>query len=67
MVKANDYEQRIIVLCNQGFQSGLAAANLVRLGLKNAADVDGGMENWLLRGLPVTPFWKPELRLLLET
>jgi len=67
MVKPNDYEQRIIVLCNQGFQSSFAAANLVRLGLKNATDVEGGMESWLLRGLPVIPFEKPEIRLLLRT
>ena len=68
MIKPNDYEQCIIVLCNQGYQSSLAAANLVRLGLKNATDVEGRMENWLLRGLPVVPFKKAAIRdLLLET
>jgi rhodanese-related sulfurtransferase len=54
-IKPNDYGQRIIVLCNQGYQSSLAAANLVRLGLANVTDVDGGMERWLQSGLPVTP------------
>jgi rhodanese-related sulfurtransferase len=65
MVRPNDYEQRIIVLCNQGYQSSFAAANLVRLGLKNATDVEGGMENWLQSGLPVVPYEKPEVRALL--
>jgi rhodanese-related sulfurtransferase len=59
MIKPNDYEQRIIVLCNQGYQSSFAAANLVRLGLRNATDVEGGMEAWLRCGLPVVPFKQP--------
>jgi rhodanese-related sulfurtransferase len=53
MIKPDDYQQRIIVLCNQGYQSSLAAANLVRMGLSNATDVEGGMESWLRSGLPV--------------
>lgn len=65
MVKPNDYDQRIIVLCNQGYQSSFAAANLVRLGLKNATDVEGGMENWLLSALPVVPYENAEVRTLL--
>jgi len=52
-IKPDDYEQRIIVLCNQGYQSSLAAANLIRLGLANVTDVEGGMESWLRFGLPV--------------
>jgi len=52
-IKPDDYEQRIIVICNQGYQSSFAAANLVRLGLANATDVEGGMESWLGCGLPV--------------
>lgn len=68
MIKPNDYEQRLIVMCNQGYQSSFAAANLVRLGLKNATDVEGGMEAWLLCGLPVVPFKELGIRdLLLET
>src|SRR5262249_11974914 len=47
MIKKDDYEQRVIVLCNQGYQSSFAAANLVRIGLRNATDIEGGMERWL--------------------
>jgi rhodanese-related sulfurtransferase len=54
-IKQNDFTQRIIVLCNQGFQSSLAAANLVRIGLTNVTDVEGGMESWLSSGLPTMP------------
>jgi rhodanese-related sulfurtransferase len=31
MIRKDDYEQRIVVLCNQGCQSSFAAANLVRM------------------------------------
>jgi rhodanese-related sulfurtransferase len=62
MIKPDDFEQRIIVLCNQGYQSSLAAANLVRLGLRNATDVEGGMQAWLQRGLPVVPFEQTRTR-----
>lgn len=48
------YEQQIILICNQGFSSSLAAATLQQLGLRNATDVDGGFEKWAARGLPVS-------------
>ncbi len=37
-------DERVIVVCNQGFQSSLAAANLQELGLPNATDLEGGFE-----------------------
>jgi rhodanese-related sulfurtransferase len=54
-IDPDNYSQRLIVLCNQGFQSSLKAANLVRLGLKYATDVDGGFEEWV-KVSPVEPF-----------
>jgi rhodanese-related sulfurtransferase len=42
----------VIVLCNEGYQSSLAAANLRRFGL-DAADVVGGFQAWRAAGLPV--------------
>jgi rhodanese-related sulfurtransferase len=48
-------DQRIIVICNEGFSSSLAAATLQRLGLHNATDVIGGFVAWTGHGLPVTP------------
>ena len=45
--------ERIILLCDQGFQSSLAAATLQRLGLRHATDVIGGFQAWRTAGLPV--------------
>ena len=47
-------ETRVIVLCNQGYPSSLAAATLKELGLVNATDVVGGFEAWQAAGLPTT-------------
>jgi rhodanese-related sulfurtransferase len=43
----------IVVLCNHGYSSSLAAATLVELGF-DAADVIGGFEAWHHDGLPVS-------------
>jgi rhodanese-related sulfurtransferase len=40
------YERRIIVVCNEGYSSSLAAAALRSLGLHNATDLEGGYEGW---------------------
>lgn len=65
-IKHNDYDQRIIILCNQGYQSSFAAANLVRLGLRNATDVEGGMENWIWRRLPIVRCDRSVVRVMLN-
>jgi rhodanese-related sulfurtransferase len=46
-------EDRLILLCSQGFQSSLAAATLQSLGCRGATDVVGGFEAWRAAGLPV--------------
>ena len=48
-------EQRLILICQEGFQSSLAAAALQQLGLANATDLHGGFAGWAAAGLPVTP------------
>jgi rhodanese-related sulfurtransferase len=45
----------VIVMCEQGFSSSLAAATLVRLGVERATDLAGGFEAWRSAGLPVEP------------
>jgi rhodanese-related sulfurtransferase len=45
---------RVIVLCNEGYSSSLAAATLKELGLVNATDVIGGFQAWKAAGLPVS-------------
>ena len=37
---------RIIIVCNQGFSSSLAAATLRQLGLSRASDLVGGFQAW---------------------
>ncbi len=49
------WDQVIIVVCQEGFQSSLAAAALQRLGLRNVTDLDGGFAAWREAGLPVVP------------
>lgn len=44
---------RVIVVCEEGYSSSLAAASLLELGLSNVTDVIGGFEAWNAAGLPV--------------
>ena len=46
-------DTRVIVLCNEGYSSSLAAATLKELGLVNATDVVGGFQAWKSAGLPI--------------
>ena len=45
--------QHLILICQEGDQSSLAAATLQRLRLVNATDMDGGFAAWATAGLPV--------------
>jgi len=45
-------DQRIVLLCDHGYSSSLAAATLVELGFKRAGDVVGGFDAWRAAGLP---------------
>lgn len=51
--RVSDPAQRVVLICNEGYQSSLAAATLQRLGLPLATDVEGGFEAWRAAGLPV--------------
>jgi rhodanese-related sulfurtransferase len=51
----DDHTRQVIVICQQGYSSSLAAASLQDLGLTNATDVIGGFEAWTAAGLPVVP------------
>ncbi|MGN6815058.1 MAG: rhodanese-like domain-containing protein [Solirubrobacterales bacterium] len=47
-------DRRIILICDEGYQSSLAAATLLRFGLE-ACDVIGGVQEWMAAGLPLEP------------
>ncbi|WP_434439623.1 rhodanese-like domain-containing protein [Lentzea sp. E54] len=45
----------VVVVCNEGWASSLAARDLQRIGLPNATDLVGGYRGWRAAGLPVRP------------
>ncbi len=46
-------DQHVVVICQAGYASSLAAASLRQLGLTNATDLIGGFEAWAQAGLPI--------------
>ena len=46
MPQASTADLRIIVVCNEGYSSSLAAATLRQLGLTLATDLIGGFQAW---------------------
>jgi rhodanese-related sulfurtransferase len=47
-----DLDLRVILICQEGFTSSLAADVLLRLGIHRATDIIGGFASWLGAGLP---------------
>ena len=52
--RVSDASRKLIVMCDEGYQSSLAAANLRRLGFDDATDLAGGFQAWRAAGLPVS-------------
>lgn len=46
-------ERHLIIMCDEGYQSSLAAATLQELGFARATDLAGGFRAWRAAGLPV--------------
>ena len=51
---AGRYDLEVIITCQEGYTSSLAAAALLDLGLHKATDLDGGFAAWQAYGLPTT-------------
>jgi rhodanese-related sulfurtransferase len=49
------FDRRVIVLCQEGYSSSLAADALRSIGIHRATDVIGGFAAWRESGLPVEP------------
>jgi rhodanese-related sulfurtransferase len=47
--EADDPDRRVILFCNEGYSSSLAAATLRELGLRRATDLVGGYQAVLAR------------------
>ena len=45
--EAGDHDRQVIVVCNEGYASSLAAATLQDLGLRRATDLAGGFQAWM--------------------
>lgn len=50
-----DFDHSLVVVCNGGYSSSLAAANLVRIGFTDVRDLVGGVRAWARRGLALEP------------
>jgi rhodanese-related sulfurtransferase len=52
-------ETPVVVVCNEGYASSLAARDLRRLGVREATDLIGGFRAWAAAGLPIRPGGTP--------
>jgi len=48
------YELQVVIVCNEGYTSSLAAAALQDLGIRRATDLVGGFRAWRAAGLPTS-------------
>lgn len=55
MDDAPGFDDVIIVVCNEGYSSSIAAKDLQRLGFRRATDLIGGFRQYAADGLPVVP------------
>ncbi|MFV2001289.1 MAG: rhodanese-like domain-containing protein [Acidimicrobiia bacterium] len=51
--RINDLDGQLVLVCNHGYSSSIAAAMLKDLGFTRVADINGGFESWAAAGLPV--------------
>ena len=52
---SGDFDRRVIIVCDEGYASSLAAAVAQELGYRNATDLAGGFQAWRAAGFPVEP------------
>jgi rhodanese-related sulfurtransferase len=55
VAEVTSHEQVVIVVCDEGYASSLAAVSLQALGLHRATDLIGGFQAWKAAGLPTEP------------
>ena len=53
--RLTDRNRTLILVCNDGYSSSLAAANLVQMGFRHSGDLEGGFRAWAAAGLPIDP------------
>jgi rhodanese-related sulfurtransferase len=53
--EAEDPDRPVVIVCQEGYASSLAAASLLSLGRTAVTDLDGGFAAWKRAGLPTVP------------
>jgi rhodanese-related sulfurtransferase len=53
--EAENPDRPVVIICQEGYASSLAAASLLELGRTAATDLEGGFVAWKEAGLPTTP------------
>jgi len=51
--RLTDPDLRLVIVCNDGYSSLLAAAGLVKMGFGRCGHLEGGHRAWVAAGLPV--------------
>jgi rhodanese-related sulfurtransferase len=51
----DDWGRKVVVVCDEGYASSLAAAGLRDMGLFRATDLDGGFQEWRRVVGPASP------------
>lgn len=52
---AEDPDRPVVIMCQEGYASSLAAASLLDLGRTGSTDLVGGFSAWKAAGLPTLP------------
>jgi rhodanese-related sulfurtransferase len=53
--EAENPDRPVVIICQEGYASSLAAASLIGVGRTAVTDLDGGFVAWQQAGLPTTP------------
>jgi rhodanese-related sulfurtransferase len=52
IAQVSSHDDVVIVVCDEGYASSLAALSLQELGMRHATDLIGGFQAWKAAGLP---------------
>jgi rhodanese-related sulfurtransferase len=53
--EAENADRPVVIICQEGYASSLAAASLIGVGRTAVTDLEGGFVAWKQAGLPTTP------------
>jgi rhodanese-related sulfurtransferase len=53
--EAEDPDRPVVIVCQEGYASSLAAVSLLQVGRRAVTDLEGGFVAWQRAGFPTTP------------